>query len=103
MRLADFGAFVKLAPGLEGLVHISNISTSRVEHPQDVLAVGDEIKVRLLSLDVERQRLDLGIRQVESPDEEKKNHEPREERVRPPKPSGSLGTMADLFGGLQLK
>ena len=64
VRLTEFGAFVKLAPGLEGLVHISNISKNRIEHPSEVLKIAERIEVRLLNIDDDRQRLGLGIKQV---------------------------------------
>lgn len=63
-RLADFGAFVKLANGLEGLVHISNLSDQRVKHPSDVVKEGDEVRVRVLAVDRARRRIDLGMKQA---------------------------------------
>jgi small subunit ribosomal protein S1 len=64
--LVDFGAFIELKPGIEGLCHISEIRwTEHVEHPSEVLEVGETVKVRLLSKDPEEQRLSLSIRQVE--------------------------------------
>jgi small subunit ribosomal protein S1 len=99
VRLTDFGAFVKLAPGLEGLVHISNISKDRIEHPSDVLKAEQRIEVRLLNIDDDRQRLGLGIKQVSQPDSDTPKQAPGPRRHT----AGSLGTMADLFGGLKLK
>ena len=99
-RLTDFGAFVKLAPGLEGLVHISNIAKERIEHPGDVLKTGERVEVRLLNIDDDRQRLGLGIKQVKEPGADA----PKRDKPAPRRhTSGSLGTMADLFGGLKLK
>jgi small subunit ribosomal protein S1 len=64
--LVDFGAFIELKPGIEGLCHISEIRwTEHVEHPSEVLEVGETVKVRLLSKDAAEQRLSLSIRQVE--------------------------------------
>lgn len=63
-RLADFGAFVKLENGLEGLVHISNLTDRRVKHPSEVVKEGDEVRVRVLSVDRARRRIDLGLRQA---------------------------------------
>ena len=98
-RLTDFGAFIRLAPGVEGLCHISNISKKRVEATSDVLSVGEEVKVRILSIDHERKRLGLGIKQA---GDETYVHEPAEPAP-PPRAPASLGTMGDLFGGLTLK
>ena len=63
-RIADFGAFVKLANGIEGLVHISNLSDQRVKHPSDVVKEGDEVRVRVLAVDPGRRRIDLGMKQA---------------------------------------
>lgn len=62
--LKDFGAFVDLG-GVEGLVHISEISWVRVNHPSEKLAVGDEIDVFILGVDKESQRISLGMKQLE--------------------------------------
>ena len=56
-KLADFGAFVKLAPGIEGLVHVSEIAHHRVMRVSNHLNVGDEVEVKVLSLDTEKQKL----------------------------------------------
>jgi small subunit ribosomal protein S1 len=65
-RLADFGAFVELAPGLDGLVHLSEMAWGkRVMHPRDVLKVGDQVSVRILDLDTSRQRISLSIKTIE--------------------------------------
>lgn len=63
-QVRDFGAFVKLPNALEGLVHISNLADRRVNHPSEVVKEGDLVKVRVLGIDVERRRIDLGIRQA---------------------------------------
>lgn len=62
-RLTDFGAFVELKPGLEGLVHVSEIDWKRIRHPSDVLTVGDTVTVRLVEMDAKRHRLGLSIKQ----------------------------------------
>ena len=66
VNLAAYGAFVEIAPGIEGLVHISEFSwTKRVARASDMLAVGDEVQVVVLSIDVENQKIALGIRQTQ--------------------------------------
>ena len=66
VNLAAYGAFVEIAPGIEGLVHISEFSwTKRVVRASDMLAVGDEVNVVVLSVDVENQKIALGIRQTQ--------------------------------------
>jgi small subunit ribosomal protein S1 len=67
VNLAAYGAFVEIAPGIEGLVHISEFSwTKRVARASDVLNVGDEVQVVVLSVDVENQKIALGIRQTQA-------------------------------------
>ncbi|HCG20429.1 MAG TPA: 30S ribosomal protein S1 [Verrucomicrobia bacterium] len=66
VNLAAYGAFVEIAPGIEGLVHISEFSwTKRVARASDMLSVGDEVQVVVLSIDVENQKIALGIRQTQ--------------------------------------
>jgi small subunit ribosomal protein S1 len=61
--LADFGAFVNI-DGADGLVHLSEISWERIQHPNEVLKVGDEVQVKVISVDRERKRIGLSIRQL---------------------------------------
>ncbi len=68
-KIVPFGAFVELAPGVEGLVHISEVSWSRVEAPEEVLSIGDEIDVRIIDIDLQRRRISLSKKQVTSPEE----------------------------------
>jgi len=64
-RLADFGAFVELQPGVEGLIHVSEMSwTKRVKHPSEVLKEGERVEVVVLKVDLAASRLSLGLRQV---------------------------------------
>jgi small subunit ribosomal protein S1 len=63
--LADFGAFVNI-DGADGLVHLSEISWERIQHPNEVLKVGQEVKVKVISMDRERKRIGLSIRQLQS-------------------------------------
>jgi small subunit ribosomal protein S1 len=66
VNLAPYGAFVEIAPGIEGLVHISEFSwTKRVARASDMLSVGDEVQVVVLSVDMENQKIALGIRQTQ--------------------------------------
>ncbi len=64
-NLTDFGAFVEIEEGIDGLIHISDMSwTKRIEHPSEVLQKGEEVEVAVLSVDAERQRLSLGLKQL---------------------------------------
>ncbi len=62
-NLTDYGAFVDLG-GIDGLLHITDMAWKRVKHPSEVVNVGDEIEVRILKFDRERQRVSLGIKQL---------------------------------------
>ena len=64
-NLTDFGAFIELAEGIDGLVHISDMSwTTRVKHPSEILKKGEQVQAVLLSIDVDHERLSLGIKQL---------------------------------------
>ena len=66
VNLAPYGAFVEIAPGIEGLVHISEFSwTKRVARASDMLSVGDDVQVVVLSIDMDSQKIALGIRQTQ--------------------------------------
>jgi small subunit ribosomal protein S1 len=62
--IADFGAFVDLG-GADGLIHLSELSWNRVNHPSEVVAVGDNVKVQILSVDQERRRIGLSLRRLQ--------------------------------------
>jgi small subunit ribosomal protein S1 len=63
-KLVPFGAFVRVAAGIEGLVHISEISEQHIETPESVLSVGDEVRVKVIEVEVPRRRISLSMRQV---------------------------------------
>ncbi|AEH44030.1 ribosomal protein S1 [Thermodesulfatator indicus DSM 15286] len=66
VSLTNFGAFVELEPGVEGLIHISELSwTKRIKHPRDILEVGDKVEVVVLGVDSENRRVSLSLKQVE--------------------------------------
>ena len=66
VNVMSYGAFVKLEPGIEGLVHISEMSwTKRVNHPSELVSIGDKIEVKILNVDIEGQQLSLGMKQTQ--------------------------------------
>jgi small subunit ribosomal protein S1 len=68
-RLTDFGAFVNLAPGIDGLVHVSEISYERVNHPKDVLKPGQQVEAVVQGVDAEKKRVSLSIKKtLEAPE-----------------------------------
>ena len=112
-RLTDFGAFVEVLPGIDGLVHISQISHKRVENPKDVLKVGQEVTVKVLEVNAADERVSLSIKALEErpAQEEGEKQEKRQQRPRRPKqekrdfelPETQTGfSMADLFGDIEL-
>jgi len=65
-NLTKFGAFISLDDGIEGLLHVSDLSwTKKVDNPQDMLKKGDDIKVKILSIEPEKRRISLGLKQLE--------------------------------------
>ena len=63
--ITDFGAFMEIEPGIEGLIHISDISWEKIKHPSAKLKVGQEAEAVILNIDVEKQKVSLGIKQLE--------------------------------------
>jgi small subunit ribosomal protein S1 len=63
-NIVDFGAFVDL-DGIDGLIHISELSWSHVNHPSEILTIGDTVKVKVLDIDRDRQRISLGLKQTQ--------------------------------------
>lgn len=113
-RLADFGAFIALAPGVDGLLHISEISTERINHPKDVLKTDQEIEVKILEIDQKKKRISLSRRALDK-DTGKREEKTRltEYQTRPrkeekkqkqaPEPSVSNESMDSLLSKLQDK
>src|SRR3954470_4733329 len=63
-NIVDFGAFVDL-DGIDGLIHISELSWSHVNHPSEVVSIGDDVRIKVLDIDKERQRISLGLKQTQ--------------------------------------
>lgn len=64
-NLTDFGAFIEVEEGIDGLVHVSDISTRRIKHPSEVLKKGERVEAVILNIDTENHRLSLGIKQLQ--------------------------------------
>ena len=113
-RLTDFGAFVEVLPGIDGLVHVSQISHKRIENPKEALTVGQEVTVKVLDVNADAERVSLSIKALEErpAQEEGQKEEKRVARPRRPKrqekrdfelPETQTGfSMADLFGDIEL-
>ena len=66
VSLTDYGAFIELVPGVEGLIHVSEMSwTKRVKHPSKIMNIGDEVEAMVLDIDTEAKRISLGMKQIE--------------------------------------
>lgn len=81
VKLLDFGAFVEIKPGLDGLVHISEISTKHIAKPSDELKIGQEVEVRILDIKPEDKKISLSIKKVDETVLEEKKEEPKKEKV----------------------
>jgi small subunit ribosomal protein S1 len=66
VRLVDFGAFVEVRPGVTGLVHVSELGQERIRHPREILQPGQEVIVRVLNIDVDRRRLSLSLKEIQT-------------------------------------
>ncbi len=92
-RVVDFGAFVELEAGLEGLIHISELDNKRVRAASDVVKPGDEVKVRILEVDKDARRISLSIRRANEP-------EKAPEPVAPAAAAAKKKKRPELRGGL---
>lgn len=107
-RLTDFGAFVEVLPGIDGLVHVSQISHKRIENPKEALKVGQEVQVKVLEVNADAERVSLSIKALEEGQkEEKRAARPRRPRRQEKRdfelPETQTGfSMADLFGDIEL-
>ncbi len=68
--MLDFGAFVRLEEGVDGLVHVSQISKEHVNKPSDVLEMGEEVQVKIIDINEEEKRISLSMRELEEDTEE---------------------------------
>jgi len=93
-RLVNFGAFIELKPGVEGLAHISQLADYHVKHPSEILTEGEEVDVKILEVKPKAKRISLSVkeaREAKAPQQEEKETEEGEE--------GNV-TIGDLFGNL---
>jgi small subunit ribosomal protein S1 len=101
-RITEFGAFVRLGPGVEGLVHISELSHKRVFRVTDVLAEGQEVEALVLAVDPENQRISLSLKALEAkpqPAAKAEEPEPPEPETPPPPPKKRTTPLKGGIGG----
>src|SRR5688572_7844704 len=92
-KIANFGVFVELEPGLEGLLHISEISDHKVEKPEDMVKVGQEVEVKILRVDSDERKIGLSLKRAAWAQEEQAREEVRAQR------SEKKGLRGGLEGG----
>ncbi len=85
-KVVTFGAFVEIMPGVEGLVHISELAQHHVENPREVVAQGDQVQAKIIEVDPDRRRLSLSLKRVEGEG---------------PTPASELGLSDEVFGSDQ--
>ena len=99
-RLMDFGAFVELEPGIEGLVHISELSPSRVRRASDIVKPDQEVEVRILKIEADAKKISLSLKPLPmlsaSPDQSDDDEDEDDDTPRPPRPEPKV----PLKGGL---
>ena len=98
-RMTDFGAFVELAPGVDALLHVSQISRAHVEKPSDVLSLGQEITAKIVDLNEDDKKISLSMKALE---EDKEKAEEKAEKVVIPKAEDIGTNLGDLFKNIQL-
>jgi small subunit ribosomal protein S1 len=96
-KIANFGVFVELEPGLEGLLHISEISDQKVEKPEDQLKVGQELDVKILRVDSEERKIGLSLKRAQWAQEDEQRESARAQRAE------KRGLRGGLEGGEQTR
>jgi ribosomal protein S1 len=94
-RIVKFGLFVQIETGMEGLVHISELSPEQIKRPSDVAKIGDELIVRIIDIDFDKRRMAFSVKQVEFPETEEEKMEEiknEEEKIEKPKSSKKADT-----------
>jgi len=100
LRLAPFGVFVEVEPGIEGLIHISQLADRHVERCEEVVQPGDVIPVKVLGVDPEAQRMSLSLRQALKEKSKRENRQPARREEEEETNSGATVTLGELFGDL---
>ena len=100
--LEDFGAFVELAPNVRGMIHVSEMSSRRVNHPRDVLSSGQEVKVAILEIDDRRQRFRLSMKRAEQMEGEANLRDFAERQEQTKEESPGNATMLEALKRAQL-
>jgi small subunit ribosomal protein S1 len=90
-KVTDFGAFVEIEPGIEGLVHVSEMKDERVESPRDVVKEGDEVDVKVIDMDMQERKVALSMKQYGREDDDYREYLRRQGE------SGGRARLGDLM------
>ncbi|MBQ1896258.1 MAG: S1 RNA-binding domain-containing protein, partial [Clostridia bacterium] len=93
--MTAFGAFANVIDGIDGLIHISQIANKRIEKPQDVLKVGDEVTAKITEIDFDKKRVSLSIRALLPPEEETEEEAPAAEEAPAEEPAAEEAAPAE--------
>lgn len=96
-KITNFGVFVGLENGLEGLLHISELADHKVDNPEEVVKVGDEIEVKILRVDAEERKIGLSRKRVEWTEEPQQGGEKEREKKQPQELKGGVGEAGPLI------
>jgi small subunit ribosomal protein S1 len=91
VKITDFGAFVELESELEGLLHISELSDHKIDKPQDIVNLGEEVEVKILIIDTEARKIGLSLRRVQWAAEDEA------QKAKKPAPVEQTGPYKDTF------
>ncbi|MCD6406281.1 S1 RNA-binding domain-containing protein [Candidatus Aerophobetes bacterium] len=80
-EITNFGVFVNLLPGIDGLIHVSELDSEYVHHPEKVTSVGEEIKAEIVEIDPEKRRVRLSVRKLKEREEKEKKKEEKEDKT----------------------
>jgi len=102
-KTTDFGAFVRLEPGIEGLIHVSELAHRRVWRPSDVVSEGQEVEAQVLSVDPDAQRMSLSMKALQQAPQRQKDEKDEDIEVPETPALKKKGKPASLKGGLERK
>jgi len=96
-EITNFGVFVNLLPGIDGLIHVSELDNEYIQHPRKVASVGQEIKAEIVEIDEEKRRIRLSVRRLKEKEEIKKKQEEQEEQAQTPDEEDEAVVIGDFI------
>ena len=98
-KVVTFGAFVEIMPGVEGLVHISELAQHHVENPREVVSQGDVVNVKIIEVDADRRRLSLSLKRVDEGDDVQPRADGQPLETPAPTPAPQIDLSDEVFAG----